>query len=93
MDHAEPLVATLVVGLALACTLGFAARLLRLTPVIGYVAAGIAVGPHTPGFVADPGVTAGLAEIALGMADFAMKRLGVPAADATVTIEELRSRQ
>ena len=54
MTHAGPLVTTLVTGLALAFAFGFAARLLRLPPLLGYIAAGIVVGPHTPGFVADP---------------------------------------
>lgn len=72
MTHAGPLVATLVVGLALAFALGFVARLLRLPPLIGYIAAGIVVGPHTPGFVADPGVTSALAEIGVALLLFAV---------------------
>jgi len=72
MSHAGPLVATLVVALTLAFALGFAARLLRLPPLLGYIAAGIAVGPHTPGFVADPDVTAALAEIGVALLLFAV---------------------
>jgi CPA2 family monovalent cation:H+ antiporter-2 len=72
MTHAGPLVATLVVGLALAFVLGLLARLLRLPPLIGYIAAGIAVGPHTPGFVADPAITAALAEIGVALLLFAV---------------------
>lgn len=72
MTHAGPLVTTLVVGLALAFAFGFAARLLRLPPLLGYIAAGVAVGPHTPGFVADPGVTAALAEIGVALLLFAI---------------------
>ncbi len=72
MTHAGPLVATLVVGLALAFALGFGARLLRLPPLLGYIAAGIAVGPHTPGFVADPAITAALAEIGIALLLFAV---------------------
>lgn len=98
MPHAEPLVATLVVGLALAFALGFAARLLRLPPLIGYIAAGIAVGPHTPGYIADPGVTAALAEIGVALLLFAVGlhfrardllavwRVALPGALAQVTI-------
>ena len=41
MTHAGPLVATLVVALALAFAFGFAARLLRLPPLLGYIAAGM----------------------------------------------------
>jgi CPA2 family monovalent cation:H+ antiporter-2 len=72
MTHAGPLVATLVVGLALAFVLGLLARLLRLPPLIGYIAAGIAVGPHTPGFVADPAITSALAEIGVALLLFAV---------------------
>ena len=72
MTHAGPLVATLVVALSLAFALGFAARLLRLPPLLGYIAAGIAVGPHTPGFVADPAITAALAEIGVALLLFAV---------------------
>jgi CPA2 family monovalent cation:H+ antiporter-2 len=72
MTHAGPLVATLVVALALAFAFGFAARLLRLPPLLGYIAAGIAVGPHTPGFVADPAITAALAEIGVALLLFAV---------------------
>ncbi|NMJ42774.1 sodium:proton antiporter [Roseomonas sp. JC162] len=72
MTHAGPLVATLVVALALAFACGLAARLLRLPPLLGYIAAGIAVGPHTPGFVADPAVTGALAEIGVALLLFAV---------------------
>jgi CPA2 family monovalent cation:H+ antiporter-2 len=72
MSHVGPLVATLVVALTLAFALGFAARLLRLPPLLGYIAAGIAVGPHTPGFVADPDITAALAEIGVALLLFAV---------------------
>jgi CPA2 family monovalent cation:H+ antiporter-2 len=72
MTHAGPLIATLVVALALAFALGFAARLLRLPPLLGYIAAGIVVGPHTPGFVADPAITAALAEIGIALMLFAV---------------------
>lgn len=72
MNHAGPLVATLVVALTLAFALGFAARLLRLPPLLGYIAAGIAVGPHTPGFVADAAVTSALAEIGVALLLFAV---------------------
>lgn len=72
MTHAGPLVATLVVALALAFALGFAARLLRLPPLLGYIAAGIAVGPYTPGFVADASVTSALAEIGVALLLFAV---------------------
>ncbi|MBR0681983.1 sodium:proton antiporter [Roseomonas eburnea] len=67
MTHAGPLVATLVVALALAFALGFATRLLRLPPLLGYIAAGVAVGPYTPGFVADPDIAGALADIGVAL--------------------------
>jgi CPA2 family monovalent cation:H+ antiporter-2 len=66
--HEMPLpLATLVIGLTLAFVFGFAARLLRLPPLLGYILAGLAIGPHTPGFVADPGMTAAMAEIGVAL--------------------------
>ncbi len=72
MTHAGPLVATLVVGLALAFAFGLGARMLRLPPLLGYIVAGIVVGPYTPGFVADPAITAALAEIGVALLLFAV---------------------
>jgi len=72
MTHTGPLVATLVVAVALAFAFGFAARLLRLPPMLGYIAAGVAVGPHTPGFIADAAITDELAEIGVALLLFAV---------------------
>jgi monovalent cation:H+ antiporter-2, CPA2 family len=63
MPHETALIATIVVGLVLAFALGFVANRLRLPPLVGYLLAGVAVGPHTPGFVADTGLAVQLAEI------------------------------
>lgn len=63
MPHHVPLIATIAVGLAVAFVLGFAAVRLRLPPILGYLLAGVAVGPFTPGFVADAGLAAQLADI------------------------------
>src|SRR5262249_45601860 len=63
MPHHTPLIATLVAGLVLAFILGAVANRLRLSPLVGYLLAGVAVGPHTPGFVADQSLAAELAEI------------------------------
>ena len=63
MAHSAPLISTLVFGLVLAFGFGVVAQLLRLPPIIGYLLAGIAIGPFTPGFVADQGVANQLAEI------------------------------
>src|SRR5215472_5459948 len=63
MPHIAPLVATIVGGIGLAFILGTIANRLRISPLVGYLLAGVAVGPYTPGFVADQGLAAQLAEI------------------------------
>lgn len=63
MPHETALITTIVVGLVLAFALGFVAHRLRLPPLVGYLLAGVAVGPHTPGFVADTSLALQLAEI------------------------------
>ncbi len=63
MPHETPLIATVAVGLAFALVGGFIAARLHLPPLVGYLLAGIAVGPFTPGFVADVKLAPQLAEI------------------------------
>ncbi len=63
MPHETTLIATIAIGLALAFVGGFIAQKLRLPPLVGYLLAGIAVGPFTPGFVADGEIAGQLAEI------------------------------
>ncbi len=63
MPHHTPLIGTIVVGLVLAFILGAIANRLRISPLVGYLLAGIVVGPHTPGFVADQALASDLAEI------------------------------
>jgi CPA2 family monovalent cation:H+ antiporter-2 len=63
MAHSAPLISTLVFGLVLAFGFGLVAQLFKLPPLIGYLLAGIAIGPFTPGFVADQSVANQLAEI------------------------------
>ncbi len=63
MPHETVLITTIVVGLVLAFALGVVAHRLRLPPLVGYLLAGVAVGPHTPGFVADASLALQLAEI------------------------------
>ena len=63
MPHHTPLIATIVIGLSLAFVLGSLAHRLRVSPIAGYLLAGILVGPHTPGFVADQSLALELAEI------------------------------
>ncbi len=55
----------LSVGLVLALALGLVAQRIRLSPIIGYLLAGIALGPHTPGLVADPKTAHDFAEIGI----------------------------
>jgi monovalent cation:H+ antiporter-2, CPA2 family len=63
MPHHTPLIATIVGGLALAFILGVLAHRIRVSPLAGYLLAGVLVGPFTPGFVADPALAGDLAEI------------------------------
>ena len=64
MPHAStPLIATIVIGLSLAFVLGTMAARLKLSPLVGYLLAGIVVGPFTPGYVADGALAAELAEL------------------------------
>ena len=63
MPHETPLITTIVAGLGLAFILGAIANRLRIPPLVGYLVAGIIVGPHTPGFVADQALAPELAEL------------------------------
>ncbi len=63
MPHAVSLITTLAAGFALALIFGFIAARLGLPALVGYLLAGIAIGPATPGFVADAEIAAQLAEI------------------------------
>ena len=63
MPHADSLILTLVGGFVLAFVFGMLANRLKLSPLVGYLVAGIVVGPHTAGFVADTELAPQLAEI------------------------------
>ncbi|MCP1468636.1 CPA2 family monovalent cation:H+ antiporter-2 [Sphingobium sp. OAS761] len=63
MPHHTPLIGTIVAGLVVAFIMGSIAHRLKLSPLVGYLVAGILVGPFTPGFVADAGLANELAEI------------------------------
>lgn len=58
-----PLISTIVLGLVLAFVFGTVAHRLKLSPIVGYLAAGILLGPFTPGFVADQHMAIELAEL------------------------------
>jgi CPA2 family monovalent cation:H+ antiporter-2 len=63
MDHEAELIATIAIGLSAAFVGGLVAARLRIPTIVGYLLAGIAVGPFTPGFVADADLARQLAEI------------------------------
>ena len=63
MMHDTPLIATIVAGLGLAFILGALASRLKIPPLVGYLLAGIAIGPFTPGYVADQTLAPQLAEL------------------------------
>ncbi|MDZ4363691.1 cation:proton antiporter, partial [Brevundimonas sp.] len=63
MPHADSLILTLVGGFVLAFVFGMIANRLKLSPLVGYLVAGIVVGPYTGGFVADTTLAPQLAEI------------------------------
>lgn len=98
MPHNISLITTIVAGLGLAMILGFLVTRLRMPPLIGYLIAGIIVGPYTPGFVADMELTAQLAEIGVMLLMFgvglhfsindllAVKRIAIPGAIVQITV-------
>ena len=97
MSHG-PLIAMLVAGLGLAFLFGALAHRFRVSPVAGYLLAGIAVGPFTPGFVADQALAAELAELGVILLMFgvglhfsfkdllSVRRVAVPGALAQIAV-------
>ena len=63
MHQATPLIAIIVAGLVIAFIFSAIAVRLRVSPLVGYVLAGVVVGPFTPGYVADQGLANQLAEL------------------------------
>jgi monovalent cation:H+ antiporter-2, CPA2 family len=63
VPHEVNLITTIAAGLGLAMVLGFVAARLKLPPLVGYLFAGILIGPNTRGFVADVALAGQLAEI------------------------------
>jgi CPA2 family monovalent cation:H+ antiporter-2 len=101
MIHHTPLIATIVVGLVLAFIFGAIAHRLKLSPLVGYLLAGVAVGPYTPGFVADQALAAELAEIGVILLMFgvgmhfslkdllSVKAIAIPGAIAQIALATL----
>src|SRR5687767_9758654 len=65
MPHNIDLITTIAVSLGLAMVLGLIAMRLKMPPIVGYLLAGIVIGPATPGFVADVDLARQLAEIGI----------------------------
>lgn len=63
MPHHTSLIAMLCIGFVLAFVFGLLAHRLRFSPIVGYLLAGVLVGPYTPGFVGDETLAPQLAEI------------------------------
>ena len=92
MEHNISLITTLAAGFGMAMILGFLAERLRVPALVGYLVAGILIGPATPGFVADVGIASQLSEIGVMLLMFgvglhfslkdllSVKRIAVPGA-------------
>jgi len=101
LPHDVSLIATIAAGFGLAMLLGLVAARLRMPPLVGYLFAGIVIGPATPGFVADVGLAGQLAEIGVmllmfgvglhfSLADLmAVKRIAVPGAVVQIVVASL----
>lgn len=61
--HDLPLIRTLAAGFTVAWVLGLFTQWLRLSPIVGYLIAGVLIGPHTPGFIGDVELAHQLAEV------------------------------
>lgn len=92
MEHNVALITTIAAGFGLALIFGFIAERLKTPALVGYLLAGIAIGPATPGFVADIGIASQLSEIGIMLLMFgvglhfslndllAVKRIALPGA-------------
>ncbi len=63
MTHESPLIALLAVGFGLAFVFGALAARLKLSPLLGYLFAGVLIGPFTPGFIANEGLAQEVADV------------------------------
>jgi monovalent cation:H+ antiporter-2, CPA2 family len=101
MPHQTELIATIAAGLGLAFLFGLLAVRLRLPPIVGYLLAGVAVGPHSPGFVADLSLAQQLAEIGVILLMFgvgihfslddlmSVRRIALPGAAVQIAVATL----
>jgi monovalent cation:H+ antiporter-2, CPA2 family len=101
VPHEVSLISTLAAAFGLALVFGFAAAHLKLPPLVGYLVAGILIGPATPGFVADTKVAAELAEIGVMLLMFgiglhfsldellSVKKIAIPGAVAQITVASI----
>ncbi|RKQ40952.1 YbaL family putative K(+) efflux transporter [Enterobacter sp. R1(2018)] len=101
MHHATPLITTIVGGLVLAFLFGMLANKLRISPLVGYLLAGVLAGPFTPGFVADTKLAPELAELGVILLMFgvglhfslkdlmAVKTIAIPGAIAQIAVATL----
>ncbi|MCI4236250.1 YbaL family putative K(+) efflux transporter [Dickeya dianthicola] len=100
-DNTTPLISTMAVGLVLAFLLGILANRLRISPLVGYLVAGVMVGPFTPGFVADTQLAPEIAELGVILLMFgvglhfslgdlmAVKSIAIPGAVAQIMMATL----
>ncbi|HEY0563113.1 MAG TPA: YbaL family putative K(+) efflux transporter [Methylophilus sp.] len=101
MDHQLTLITTIAAGFGLALIFGFIAERLKLSALVGYLIAGILIGPATPGFVADMSIASQLSEIGVMLLMFgvglhfsihdlmAVKRIAIPGAIVQMSIATL----
>lgn len=92
MGHNIPLITTIAAGFSVALILGFIAERIKIPALVGYLVAGIIIGPATPGFVADVNIASQLSEIGIMLLMFgvglhfsfsdllAVKRIAIPGA-------------
>lgn len=98
MPHNTPLIGTIVAGLVMAFAMGALAHRLRFSPLVGYLLAGVIIGPFTPGFVADSNLANELAELGVILLMFgvglhfslrdllAVKNIAVPGAIVQISV-------
>lgn len=98
MPHSITLITTIAASLGLALIMGLIASRLKLPPLVGYLIAGIMLGPATPGFVADAELSSQLAEIGVILLMFgvglhfslndllAVRRIAVPGAIVQIAV-------